>query len=828
MIWIVSLGIVVILYVGLEIVFRRIARAMELRRSLNSVLFRVSLPRAFADEQSASPTQMNRERIAVMEQLYTAFSRLSAPSSLERMLIGPEHVTFEIAIPASGEEIAFFAAVPKHLEDETEKAIHSVYAEAHVERIPDYNIFHPYGVAAAAILKQKHHYALPFRTYQTLESDPLQGITTALSKLQQMGEGAAVQVLIRPAPKTLRDTALRIARQMQKTGHTFEHARRDISSFHQVLRILFPPPKRSSPSTHTRDQHYLDDQQRPMTPRIQETIKAIEEKASKPLFQVNVRLLAAAPEEQEAQKTLSELAGAIAQYDAPNLNGLDVFKMTKSALRQISFRYAFRTFQAKRAMVLGTEELTSLFHFPNVPHGTPNVAYLKAKPSEPPANMPHEGIVLGKNLYRGQETTVRLGQEDRRRHLYIIGQTGTGKTSLMKELIRQDIEAGAGVGVVDPHGDLAEYVLSVTPASRADDIVYFDPGDTEMPLGLNMLEWKTEEQKDFAVQEMIRIFEKLFPPEVIGPMFEHNMRNAMLTLMADKENPGTVVEIPRIFTDTEFVKQYLEKVTDPIVRAFWEKEMAKTSDFHRSEMLGYLISKVGRFIENSMMRNIIGQAHSSFDLRDIMDNGKIFVANLSKGRVGEVNASLLGLLLVGKMQMAALARADTPEERRRDFYLYIDEFQNFTTDSISVILSEARKYKLNLTIAHQFIAQLPDSIRDAVFGNAGSLVALRVGANDAEFLERQFAPVFSQQDLVNLDNFNAYAKLMVNGVSERPFSMQTIEPAQGRGDLQEKLREYSRLKYGRPRAQVEYDILERSRLGTENQPPGLTPGESNR
>lgn len=823
--WIIFAIIFAGVYAGVAFVSQRLARSMELRRSLDTVLFRVSLPRAAQNEQQmGSHAQMKRERIAVMEQLYAAFTRLSAKSSLERMLIGPEHVTFEIAIPASGEEIAFYAAVPRHFEDEMEKAIHSVYSEAHVERINDYNIFHPYGVAAAAVLKQKHHHALPFKTYQTLEADPLQGITTALSKLQQMGEGASVQVLIRPAPKGMRERALSIARQMQKTGHNFERARRDLSGFHQVLRLLVPPPKQSEEQKLRQQQHEMQ----PLTPRIQETIKALEEKAAKPLFQVNVRLLAAAPQEHEAQKTLSELAGSIAQFDAPNLNGLDVFKMKKSALRQISFRYAFRTFQAKRAMVLGTEELTSLFHFPNVEHGTPNVAYLKAKPSEPPANLPQEGIVLGKNLYRGQETIIRLGKEDRRRHLYTIGQTGTGKTSLMKELIRQDIEAGEGVGVVDPHGDLAEYVLSVTPASRADDIVYFDPGDTEMPLGLNMLEWKTEEQKDFAVQEMVRIFEKLFPPEVIGPMFEHNMRNAMLTLMADKENPGTVVEIPRIFTDTEFVKQYLAKVTDPLVRAFWEKEMAKTSDFHRSEMLGYLISKVGRFIENSMMRNIIGQTHSSFDLRDIMDNGKIFVANLSKGRVGEVNASLLGLLLVGKMQMAALARADTPEEQRRDFYLYIDEFQNFTTDSISVILSEARKYKLNLTIAHQFIAQLPDNIRDAVFGNAGSIVALRVGANDAEFLERQFAPVFNQQDLVNIDNFSAYAKIMVNGVSERPFSMQTIEPKEGRSDLQEKLREYSRLTYGRPRAQVEHEILDRSKLGSQNQPPGFTPGESNR
>lgn len=810
--------------------FSKVITQMELRRSLKTTLFRITLPREYPQQESTySLVQARREHIAIMEQLYSAFTRLSA-SGLERLFIGSEHVTLEIAIPASGEEIAFYAAVPQHIADETEKAIHSVYSEAFVEKITDYNIFHPYGVAAAATLSLKRHPSLPFKTYQTLESDPLQGMTTALSKLQELGEGAAVQILLRPAPRKFREQSLRIARQMQKTGHNFERSRRELTVWGQLRLTLFPPNRSDNQmsSQHTSQPYYADSGQHPMTPLIQETISAIEQKAGKPLFEVNVRLLAAAPGPEEASKTLSELGVAIAQFDAPNLNGLIIHQAKKKALKLMAFRYAFRTFSQHKTIVLSSEELTSLFHFPNVAHGAPNVAYLKAKPHEPPPNLPTDGIILGINNFRGQETMIRLGTEDRRRHLYTIGQTGTGKTSLLKELIRQDIEAGRGVGVIDPHGDLAEAVLAMTPASRADDIVYFNPSDTEMPLGLNMLEWKTEEQRDFAVQEMIRIFEKLFPPEVIGPMFEHNMRNAMLTLMADKDNPGTIVEIPRIFTDQEFTNRYLKHVTDPIVRAFWEQEMAKTSDFHRSEMLGYLVSKVGRFIENSMMRNIIGQARSSFDLRDIMDSGKIFVANLSKGKLGEINSSLLGLTIVGKMQMAALARADSPEEERRDFYLYIDEFQNFTTDSISTILSEARKYRLNLTIAHQFIAQLPENIRDAVFGNAGSIVAFRVGANDAEFLERQFAPLFTQQDLVNVDNYNAYVKMMVQGVAERPFNMTTIEPPAGREDIAEKLREYSRLKYGHPRAEVERDILERSQLGKSQAIPNSSPGEQNR
>ncbi len=284
---------------------------------------------------------------------------------------------------------------------------------------------------------------------------------------------------------------------------------------------------------------------------------------------------------------------------------------------------------------------------------------------------------------------------------------GGGKSVLLGNMALQDIKNGEGLCVIDPHGDLIEDILQHVPKERAEDIIVFEPFDTERPIGLNMLEVDSDEQKDFAVQEMISIFYKLVTdPAMLGPMFEHNMRNAMLTLMADEEHPGTLTDIPRIFTDTEFQKYKIAKLRDPVVRAFWEKEMAKTSDFHKSEMLGYLISKVGRFVENSMMRNIVGQPKSGFNFRKIMDEGKVLLVNLSKGRTGEINAKLLGLILVSKIQIAALSRADMPESQRRDFYLYVDEFQNFITDAFSSILSEARKYKLNLVIAHQYLGQL--------------------------------------------------------------------------------------------------------------------------
>ncbi|MBI4134299.1 MAG: type IV secretion system DNA-binding domain-containing protein [Candidatus Terrybacteria bacterium] len=830
MLWIVTLVLFVAAVLAGGFFWDRLRDRFELRRSLDSVLFRVALPRVFPQEEEQRK-KPEKEQIAVMEQFYAAFSRLS-DRGMRALLLGPPHIALELALPSVGEEIAFYVAAPRFFADETEKAIHGIYEAAHVERIRDYNIFHPYGVAAGASVTLRRHFALPIRTYQTLETDPLRTLTTALSKLAVEGEGAAIQLLVRPAPQGRRFAGLRIARQMQKSGHSFERARREVSGAWQFFGAMRPEMRsrdrqRMMPS-HDPNRPWYAEQQQPLTPLVQEVVRGVEAKASKLLFEVNIRVLAAAPVPAQAEEILNHLKVAFHQFDAPELNGPKIVTHRSRALKRLAYQYAFRIFDPGRAITLSTEELTTLYHLPNVSLETPKVRFLKARPASPPPNLPKEGILLGQNTYRGIVNEARISPDDRRRHLYVVGQTGTGKTTLLRELIRQDIVAGRGVAVIDPHGDLAESVLTLVPEERAEDVIYFDPADMERPMGLNMLEWRTEEQKDFAVQEMVRIFEKLFPPEIIGPMFEHNMRNAMLTLMADPDDPGTIVEIPRIFTDETFARRYIARVTDPLVRAFWEQEMAKTTEFHKSEMLGYLISKVGRFVENAMMRNIIGQAHSSFDLRRVMDEGRIFVANLSKGRVGEVNASLLGLILVGKMQMAALARADVLEADRRDFHLYIDEFQNFTTESIATILSEARKYRLNLTIAHQFIAQLADPIREAVFGNVGSLVSFRVGPKDAEFLAKQFAPVFTEQDLVNIENFHAYVKLMIRGVAERPFNIEISPPAQGRSERFAALRDLSRMRFGRARTEVEQEILDRSQLGAAGfSEQGFTPGERN-
>ena len=386
---------------------------------------------------------------------------------------------------------------------------------------------------------------------------------------------------------------------------------------------------------------------------------------------------------------MRNLSAAFLQYNMPPFNG---FRPKKRDKNDVLKDYIFRVFRDYGSRsILNTEELSSVWHLPTPYVETPNIKWLVSKKAPPPVNLPTDGLLIGRSIYRGEETKVFMQRDDRRRHMYVIGRTGSGKTEIMKYMSVQDIKNGEGLCIIDPHGDFIEDILPHIPKERAEDVILFEPFDMDRPMGLNMLEVDGEEQKDFAVQEMIQIFYKLVTdPAMLGPMFEHNMRNAMLTLMADEEHPGTITDIPRIFTDTEFQKYKVSKLKDPVVRLFWEKEMAKTSDFHKSEMLGYLISKVGRFVENAMMRNIVGQPKSAFNFRKVMDERKILLINLAKGKVGEINAKLLGLIIVSKLQMAALSRADTKEDDRPDFYLYVDEFQNFITDAFSSILSEAR------------------------------------------------------------------------------------------------------------------------------------------
>lgn len=796
----VALGIVLII----SLKKKKTARIAE---SLNMTLFLVMMPKYDLGKDRNNQDE-EKKLISQMEQIFTNFLNLKNVDNSRILFKTPPRITFEIASQLGGSDILFYVAVPKYLESAFEKYIHGIYPKAEIEKTSyDYTIFEPGGKTSASYLKLKNASFFPINTYKNLEKDPLSTITNTLSKINS-DEGAAIQVIIKPLAqrrwKNAGDQVLSKIREGKSVKTAVSEASRSsmIDLFATMVDIF--SGKKTKEKTQEELKENVDER----------TIQAIQEKIQKQVFETNIRLITSAQTKRRSDEILSHLEGAFGQFSLGSLNNFEPIRIGKRGIHKFVYNFSFRDFNSKESNILNIEELASVYHFPTSYTKTPYIKTADSGSSAPPAELSEEGLVtLGKVVFRGEEKNVKFAtREDRRRHFYVIGQTGTGKTSILREMIRQDIQNGEGVGVIDPHGDLIEDTLANIPKERIEDVVLFEPFDLDRPTGLNMMEYETPEQKDFAVQEMIAIFHTLFPPEIIGPMFEHYMRNAMLALMADQENPGTLVEIPRMFTDDEFMESKLNKVKDPLVRNFWLKEWKQTTGSTKSDMLGYVVSKVGRFIENEMMRNIIGQPHSGFNLGKIMNGKKIFLANLSKGMTGEVNSSLLGLILVSKMQMGAMRRASISEQERKDFYLYIDEFQNFTTDSIVTILSEARKYKLNLILAHQYMPQLTQEIRDAVLGNVGTMAAFRVGANDAEFLEKQFEPEFNHLDLANISNFNLIIKMLIDNKTSNPFKMQTIPPQEGMSKIVAPIKKVSKLKYSRPKEIVGAEILQRSKL----------------
>ena len=779
-------------------------------RALNASLFLITLPSAaHVQKKENEPQKTEKETIAVMEQLYSALANFKT-SQKDAFVYGQPSITFEMAVPYIGQEISFYLAVSHRIETVIEKQIHGFFPEAEVEKIKDYNIFNPAGSVAASYLTLSKNYFLPFKTYKNLERDPLAEIINSFNKIDERGEGAAIQIVLSPVSGDWRKRGLEIAREMQK-NKTFSKAKEETSAAGMIMKAVKTGQKskesQSAPSPQTA-----------ITPIQQEQIKALEEKASKVGFYANIRLIASSATKVQADEILRGLEGAFAQFNHPNFNSFKINRVSGNALRKLIYNFSFRFFDSRQKMILNSEELTSIFHLPVTPLGAPQLKSVKAKQASAPMNLPKEGLILGKNIFRGQESDIRIQLDDRRRHLYFIGQTGTGKSSALGSLIAQDILSGQGVGVIDPHGDLVEKILGLVSPNRAEDVVLIDPSDMERPVGLNMLEYdlRYPEQKTFIVNELINIFDKLYDLKTTGgPIFEQYTRNALLLLMDDPAEPATLMEVPKVLADKAFRARLLQKCKNPVVKDFWEKEAEKAGgEAALQNIVPYITSKFNVFIANDYMRPIIGQVKSTINYREVIDNKKILLVNLSKGRLGDINSNLLGMINIGKLLMAAFSRIDVPEEQRQDFFLYIDEFQNFATESIATILSEARKYRLNLTIAHQFIGQLTDKIKNAVFGNIGSMIAMRVGAEDAEFLVKQFEPVFDKNDLINIDNFNGYVKLLINGATSLPFNVKFYPPTKGDLELAKSLKQLSRLKYGREKNSVEAEILERGKIAT--------------
>ncbi len=776
---------------------------IRISRSLNSTLdiVRVVKPKKAENLDAEKRTQSEKEEISVMEQLLATFSETKIKRNfIMDFFYGTPQITMEMGVPSDNEQISFYVSMPRQIKELVEKQIHSFYPSAFIERVEDYTIFRPEGVTKGSFVRLKKEHIFPIKTYQHLESDPLHNIANTFSKLENVEEGACFQVVFRKSTdSSLKRRGEKITREMQK-GKRLSEASKGV--FGDLVGGILTGNKKKEEELVS------------LTPEENDVIKQIENKINKTRFDVNIRLMASAQTEQRAEEILSQLENSFTQFEDVNLNKLVTVRDKSKNAKKIAFNFIFRYFMPSRKITLDVEELASVFHFPISTTETPKLNWLRSKSAPPPIDIPKKGLKLGFSDFRGTKTEIRLDRDARRRHLYIIGQTGTGKSGFIEEMAKQDAIGKEGMCIVDPHGDLIDHVLECIPKERAEDVIYFDPADTERPFGLNMLQYdeKRPEQKTFVINEIINIFDKLYDlSKTGGPMFEQYMRNALLLIMDSPETGSTLMEIPRVFRDAEFRKEKLKLCKDRTVVDFWEKEAEKAGgDASLENISPYINSKLTSFISNDMMRPIIAQQESTLDFRKIMDEKKILLVNLSKGKIGEINSHLLGMIIVGKLLMAALSRTDIPEDERNDFYLYIDEFQNFTTDSISQILAEARKYRLCLTIAHQYIGQLSDDISKAVFGNVGSMSAFRVGAEDADFLQKQLTPVFDANDLININNFQCFTKLLINNESSDPFDMKTYPPQSGSAELREAFKQYSRYTYGRDRDIIENEIKNRA------------------
>ncbi|MGC9046547.1 MAG: type IV secretory system conjugative DNA transfer family protein [Minisyncoccia bacterium] len=782
---------IIIFFIGLLLLFGffiyiKWQRKQKLVKSLQTSLLLIQLPKESKENKNF------KDEINKTEQLFNALASLK------------EGFTFEIAVPYIGEEIYFYLSVNSKYVDAVMKEITAIWPGAQVDVVSEYNVFNNNGVSLGAYLTQKHHFAIPIRTYQEMEVDSFSVILGGFAQISKHGQGASIQLVCKP--NTTQESILKKIVYQLKQGKTFNSIINTVSKNININEII--------DSIYLFQPNLKEESQKPKEKVIdEEMIKALEKKTAKQLFDINIRFVASAENQMETESILSQLTSGFAQFSAVFRNDFAIVKSRN--MYNFFYEFIYRLFNPGENVILNTEEIASLFHLPTPFTDIPRIKWLKAREAEPPVNLPSQGVLIGKSIFRDSLREVYISDEDRPRHIYVIGQTGTGKSTLLSNMVISDINRDKGVCIVDPHGDLVEKIAGCIPERRYDDVIIFDPGDLSRPLGLNMLEYNFEHpaEKTFIVNEIQSIFNKLFAQETMGPMFEQYMRNALLLLMEDMANePATLVEVPRVFTDDEYRERKLGRITNTIVIDFWTKEAIKVGgEASLANIAPYITSKFNNFLANDYVRPIIGQYKSAFNFRKAMDENKIILVNLSKGKIGDINANLLGMIIIGKILMAALSRVDIPQEQRKDFNLFIDEFQNFTTDSIVSILSEARKYHLNLTIAHQFINQLNEKIRDAVFGNVGSIIAFRVGAQDAEFLVKQFEPVFTASDLMNIDNFHAYVKILIHNTTAKPFNIAIDPPVPSNFSLAQELKRLSSLKYGKPLEEIELEIHRRLR-----------------
>ncbi len=774
---------------------------------LHMTLYEVMLPGR--NEADGREVALN-ELVGTMEQLFAGLRTIGSAKE-------GYHFAIEIAVADKSEDIIFYVAVPNEFKNLFEKQTLSLFPNAILTEQPhDYNIYVDGGHTLIADVLLRQHPIYQIKTHDEFATDPLKVLLNAFSKIEREGGGAAVQFVIRYPKKEYRKELDSIVKSVEKGMKPKEAIARSTLTgdfFMAVNDLIFTNKKKP------------DDPTAP--PKEVDTIalEMFRKKLASPLFEVNIRIAVSAALLPRAEQIMREIQSTFNQFDTTNSNQFVFRPQTGIHLRHAQRAFSFRQLSPKTLLPLTTTELATLIHFPD--DGETAASQFKqsyAKTAAAPTNMPIFGTLLGVNVHQGSERPIYVTEKDRMRHFYVIGQTGTGKSVFVKNLIIQDIQAGAGVCMMDPHGtDIAD-VLGAVPPEREKDIIYFDPSYMDRVVGLNMLEYDVTkpEQKTFVVNELFSIFQKLYGanPESMGPMFEQYFRNATMLVMEDPESGNTLMDIGRVMADAQFRRRKLERATNPVVVQFWrEIAMKAGGEASLENIVPYIVSKIDPLTANDYIRPIIGQQTSSFNFRQLMDERKILLINLSKGRLGEINANLLGMIFVGKILMAALSRVDDPTMSFPPFFLHIDEFQNVSTPAIASILSEARKYKLGLTVAHQFIAQLDPVIKDAVFGNVGSIAAFRVGNDDAQFLEQQFAPTFSASDLMNVPNYQAFMRVLANGTPTQPFSVATMPPAETDHARVASLIEQSALRYGRSRAEVEEEIRLRYQKPAPPVPP---------
>jgi hypothetical protein len=785
---------------------KNLREAKNYERGLKMVPLLIHLPPTSddLDSKGRDARDIADESIFKAQTLYNIIAS-TTKKGFKSNLYGQRHISLEIV--AHKGKVYFYTAAPITLVPVIEQAILSAYPNSRLEEVAEHNIFSPVGKASGTIggeLVLKESSVYPIATYQEIKRDTMQALLNALASLEKE-DGAGVQILIRPTGSgwtklsSTESSNLRQGKKNRKGGDL---------AFWWIRQIFTAPVKPPEAKEGTQGV-----EQPTVSGTDQARAESVEEKARHTGYEVLIRVVASSNISHRSQVILNNIVAVFSLYEAAGRNG---FKFIPAKdIDSFVLAYILRFFPPEyKKSILNDVELATIFHLPdssNVP--TTQLERQQSKQVDGPRNLLDDGLLLGYNVFRGAKKPIRLSENDRRRHMYIVGQTGTGKSVFLENLALQDMIEGRGFAFIDPHGDTAETLLGMVPKERTEDVIYFCPSDMDYPLGLNLFEYSLPEQKDFLIQEVISMLYKLYDPQrqgIIGPRYEHIFRNCALLLMADP-NGGTFIDIPKLLTDYDYAKQKLKYTNDRMVLDFWTKEYPNSQRSNESgEVTSWVVSKFGAFMSNEMMRNIIGQNTSSFDLRKIMDEGKILLVNLSKGRTGELNSKLLGMIFVMKFQAAAMSRANIPEDQRRDFSLYVDEFQNFSTDSFATILSEARKFKLNLIVANQFTTQLTEEVRDAIFGNIGTVISHRVGNQDAEVLERYFRPIFDVDDLQQLPNYNTIVKMLIGGVPTQPFSMANLPPlGHTNKQLTDALKQLSAVKYGRPRAIVEKEIFDR-------------------